>query len=140
LARYFTIAITRRRPRLHPNHKTKAMPRFLSILGLEPRTDRRWLVAFDRMRGVAAPYTYLGMAFGFPTPARKQFVVACKQCSRDVPAGVEAFPFASVVVTCTLCGEQRRYRPSEVYLGVPNQLVERPDANMRDGLSATPQD
>ena len=49
------------------------------------------------------PYTYLVMAFGFPTPARKQFVVACKQCSRDVLAGVEAFPFASVVVTFALC-------------------------------------
>jgi hypothetical protein len=101
------------------------MPRFLSILGLEPRTDRRWLVAFDRMRGVADPLYLSGYGLRFPTPARKQFVGACKQCSRGVPAGVEAFPFASVVVTCPLCGEQRRYRPSEVYLGVLNQLVAR---------------
>jgi hypothetical protein len=65
------------------------------------------------------------MAFGFPEIIRKMFVVSCKRCSRDVPAGVQAFPFASVVVSCPLCGEVRRYRPSEVFLGVPNQLVER---------------
>ena len=65
------------------------------------------------------------MAFGFPEIIRKMFVVSCKRCSRDVPAGVQAFPFASVVVSCPLCGEVRRYRPSEVFLGEPNQLVER---------------
>lgn len=54
---------------------------------------------------------------------RKQFVVNCKDCSQDVPSGVKEFPFQSIVVTCPLCGEQRRYRPSEVFLGRPNQLV-----------------
>jgi hypothetical protein len=27
------------------------------------------------------------------------------------------------VVTCPLCGEQRKYLPSEVFLGRPDQLV-----------------
>jgi len=55
--------------------------------------------------------------------ARKQFVVTCKRCRRDVPSGVDEFPFQSVVVTCPLCGEQRKYLPSEVFLGQQNHLV-----------------
>ena len=61
------------------------------------------------------------MAFGIRE--RKLFVVECKGCKRDVPAGVPVFPFQSIVVTCPLCGEQRRYLPSEVLLGRPNHLV-----------------
>lgn len=54
---------------------------------------------------------------------RKQFVVNCKDCRRDVPSGVKEFPFKSIAVTCPLCGEVRRYLPSEVFLGRPGQLV-----------------
>jgi hypothetical protein len=54
---------------------------------------------------------------------RKQFVVACKYCHRDVPAGVKEFPFHSVVAACPLCGEEHRYLPSEMTLGRPNPLV-----------------
>jgi endogenous inhibitor of DNA gyrase (YacG/DUF329 family) len=61
------------------------------------------------------------MAFGIQE--RKLFIVECNGCQRDVPSGVKEFPFQSIVVTCPLCGEQRRYRPSEVFLGRPNQLV-----------------
>ena len=63
------------------------------------------------------------MSFGFPSPERKQFVVACKRCRRDLPAIVSEFPFQPIVVTCPLCGERRRYLPSEVFLGQPNRLV-----------------
>ena len=62
----------------------------------------------------------------FPTPSgRKTFVVTCKRCRRDVPSGREKFPFQSVAVACPLCGELRRYLPSEVFLGRPDQLVAR---------------
>jgi RNase P subunit RPR2 len=61
------------------------------------------------------------MAFGIQE--RKQFVIDCKRCLRDVPAGVSEFPFQSIVVTCSLCGERRRYLLSEVLLGRPNHLV-----------------
>jgi hypothetical protein len=54
---------------------------------------------------------------------RKQFVVNCKDCCRDVPSGVKEFPFQSIVVTCPLRKEQRRYLPSEVFLGRPNHLL-----------------
>lgn len=60
----------------------------------------------------------------FPIPgSRKSFVVTCKKCRRDVPAGVTEFPFQSIVVDCPLCGEVRRYLPSETFLGRPDQLV-----------------
>ena len=57
------------------------------------------------------------MSFGFPVITRKQFVVSCKRCRREVPAGVSEFPFQPVAVNCPLCGEIRRYLPSEAYLG-----------------------
>ena len=62
---------------------------------------------------------------------RKQFVVTCKLCHLDVPSGVKEFPFHSIVVTCALCGEQRQYLPSEVFLGRPDHLV---DKQVRAGV------
>jgi RNase P subunit RPR2 len=60
------------------------------------------------------------------TPSgRKSFVVTCKRCGRDVPSGREEFPFQSISVECPLCGELRRYLPSEVFLGRPDGLVTR---------------
>ncbi len=57
---------------------------------------------------------------------RSVFVVRCKRCQRDVPSGCEAFPACNIVVQCPpLCGERRRYRPAEVYLGIPHQLCNR---------------
>lgn len=62
----------------------------------------------------------------FPGPsARKTLVVACKKCRRDVKTGVAEFPFQSIIVACPLCGEKRRYLPSEVFLGRVDQLVNR---------------
>jgi len=56
---------------------------------------------------------------------RKQFVVTCKDCHRAVPTGAKEFPFQSITVACCLCGELRRYLPTEVFLGRPDQLVTR---------------
>jgi len=64
----------------------------------------------------------LGFMFQGPS-ARKVFVVTCKRCRRDVPTGVKEFPFQSITVSCPLCGEMRRYLPSEVLLGKPHHLV-----------------
>jgi len=78
---------------------------------------------------------HCGYVFAFRSPilvnmfqgpsARKTFVVACKKCRRDVPTGAAEFPFQSVVVECPLCGEKRRYLPSEIFLGRVDQLVSR---------------
>ncbi len=48
---------------------------------------------------------------------RKMFVVECKRCRWEVPAGVKQFPFQPIAVSCVLCGERRRSLPSEVLLG-----------------------
>jgi transcription elongation factor Elf1 len=48
---------------------------------------------------------------------RKQFVVTCKNCGENTPAGRDEFPFVSLVVDCKLCGAKRQYRPSEVFQG-----------------------
>ena len=81
----------------------------------------------------AKPYSDLEFRFSFAyTPTmfqgpsgRKTFVVACKKCRRDIPTGATEFPFQSIVVECPLCGEKRRYLPSEVFLGRVDQLVNR---------------
>jgi hypothetical protein len=69
-------------------------------------------------------FAYTFTMFQGPS-ARKTFVVACKKCRRDVPTGVSEFPFQSIVVECPLCGDQRRYLPSEIFLGRVDQLVSR---------------
>jgi len=72
-----------------------------------------------------------GMSFGFSISERKQFVITCKLCRRDVPAGVNSFPFQSLISTCPLCGEHRRYLPSEVFLGKPHGLVSKQAREIR---------
>jgi hypothetical protein len=64
---------------------------------------------------------------GFGIQQRKIFVVACKRCRREVPSGVREFPFQSITVDCPLCGELRRYLPSEVFLGRAHPLVGKQD-------------
>jgi len=54
---------------------------------------------------------------------RKIFIIAYKRCRRQVPIGLNEFPFQSVAVECCLCGERRRYLPSEIFLGKPDHLV-----------------
>jgi hypothetical protein len=54
---------------------------------------------------------------------RKIFVVICKKCRLGIPIGQAEFPFHSLIVDCCLCGEKRRYLPSEVFLGKPDQVV-----------------
>lgn len=57
------------------------------------------------------------------------FVVECKGCHRYIPAAVEAQPKDHTVVQCSLCGEKRRYRPSEVFLGWPSSALEKQAVN-----------
>lgn len=72
-----------------------------------------------------SPFIRYSPCMGFLTPerGRRQFVVSCKGCRRNVPAGVQEFPFKSIVAKCPLCGEPRQYLPSEVTLGLPDRLV-----------------
>jgi len=42
-----------------------------------------------------------------------------------MPVGTKEFPFQSLIVTCPLCDEQRRYLPSEVFLGRSDVLIDK---------------
>lgn len=55
----------------------------------------------------------------------EQPVINSPYCRRDVPTGVREFPLQPIAVECPLCGELRRYLPTEVFLGRPDQLVVR---------------
>jgi hypothetical protein len=58
-------------------------------------------------------------------PFPKCCVVCCKKCGHDVLTGTDGFPASSIAVVCSLCGEKRRYLPSEVIHGRPHFLVRR---------------
>jgi flavoprotein len=55
----------------------------------------------------------------------KSCVVCCKKCGHDVLTGTDRFPASSIFVVCSLCGEKRRYQPSEVIHGRPHFMVRR---------------
>lgn len=70
--------------------------------------------------------------------ADKRFVVTCRSCRRNVPMGMTEFPFHSIPVECCLCGETQRYRPSEMILAMPHELIlrqERLEARSRKRAS-----
>jgi hypothetical protein len=56
-------------------------------------------------------------------PFPKSCVVCCKKCGHDVLAGTDGFPASSIFVVCSLCGEKRRYQPSEVIHGRPHFML-----------------
>ena len=58
-------------------------------------------------------------------PFPKCCVVCCKKCGHDVLAGTDSFPASSIFVVCSLCGEKRKYLPSEVIHGRPHFAVRR---------------
>jgi hypothetical protein len=59
-------------------------------------TDPNLLVGLPRL-AFRYTFAYAGSAMAFGIQERKQFVVECKRCRRDVPAGVQDFPFQSRV-------------------------------------------
>lgn len=63
------------------------------------------------------------MAFFIPERGRKQYVVMCKGCKRDVPAEVTEQPKTYIAVSCPLCRERRYYLLTEVGLDFPHYEV-----------------
>ena len=58
-------------------------------------------------------------------PFPKSCVVCCKKCGHDVLTGADSVPACPVYVVCSLCGEKRRYLPSEVIHGRPHFLLQK---------------
>jgi hypothetical protein len=74
------------------------------------------------------------MAWGISGDGRQPriFVVECKRCARNIPANVDVFPKDNIRVDCPLCGEKRRYRPTEVYLGWADLMLGKQHRNMSE--------
>jgi len=59
-----------------------------------------------------------------PEPARIcDFTVRCKGCGENIPAPVGTLPDSWIVAVCPLCGERRRYLPSEIFRGRLSQRL-----------------
>ena len=69
-------------------------------------------------------------------PFPKSCVVCCKKCGHDVLAGTDSFPASSIFVVCSLCGEKRKYLPSEVIHGRPHFAVRRRSVDRRGPVAA----
>jgi hypothetical protein len=63
------------------------------------------------------------MAFFISERGRKMYVVLCKGCKRNVPAGIIDPPTSHIIVRCVLCREIRRYYQTEVGLDYPHYEV-----------------
>jgi hypothetical protein len=77
-------------------------------------------------------FSYHGLMFPGPESA-KRIVVRCKGCRENIPAPVESVPSQPIAARCPLCGEHRRYLPSEVFLGRLSYLFMRKPVRTADG-------
>jgi hypothetical protein len=60
----------------------------------------------------------------FPGPeSSKRIVIHCKRCRENIPAPVESVLAQLIAAKCPICGEHRRYLPSEVFLGRLSHLL-----------------
>ena len=55
--------------------------------------------------------------FNLPPARLCDFTVRCKRCAQNVPAPVGTLPDSWIIAKCPLCGEKRRYLPSEIFRG-----------------------
>jgi hypothetical protein len=68
---------------------------------------------------------YFRCSFAYTVPAMFQapscglhlFLVACKDCHRNIPAPIGTIPDTWIVAKCPLCGVKRRYLPAEIFTG-----------------------
>jgi hypothetical protein len=68
---------------------------------------------------------------GAPNPLH--VVIRCKGCGENIPAPVETMPAQPIAAKCPLCSEQRRYLPSEVFLGRLSHKLMRKPVRTADG-------
>ena len=77
-------------------------------------------------------FAYTGLMFP-PPQSQKLVVVQCKGCHENIPAPVESLPAQPIATKCPLCYEQRRYLPSEVFLGPLSHRIIRKPVRTADG-------
>lgn len=62
-------------------------------------------------------FAYNDCMFRLPEPGLCDFTIVCKGCGESIPAPVETMPDYWIVAQCPLCGEKRRYLPSDIFRG-----------------------
>ena len=72
----------------------------------------------------------------FQPPPGRSVVIRCKGCLENIPAPVETMPAQPIAAKCPLCGEHRRYLPSEVFQGRLSHMFIRKPARTADGRVA----
>jgi hypothetical protein len=73
-------------------------------------------------------FSYTADMFQGPSILRA-FVVRCKGCGENIPAPVETLPASWIAAACPLCGEKRRYLPTEVFAGrISYRAMKKPSA------------
>jgi hypothetical protein len=72
----------------------------------------------------------------FLSPAARSVVVCCKGCWENIPAPVETMPSQPIAAKCPLCGDHRRYLPSEVFQGRVSHMLIRKPVRTADGRVA----
>jgi len=72
------------------------------------------------------------MSFGPPSSRVCDFAVRCKRCGEAIPAPVETMPDTWIVAACPLCGEKRRYVPTEIFRGRLSERLQ--DVRVRSGF------
>ena len=61
--------------------------------------------------------------FHAPTSGVYPFAIVCKGCHQNIPAPVETMPGSWIIAECPLCGQRRRYLPTDIFQGRLSQLV-----------------
>jgi hypothetical protein len=70
---------------------------------------------------------YSNSVFNLPSARLCDFAICCKGCAQNVPAPVGTMPVSWIIAKCPLCGEKRRYLPSEIFRGrLSHQLGPKP--------------
>jgi hypothetical protein len=65
--------------------------------------------------------------FQAPTSGLYPFVIVCKGCHQNIPAPVETMPDSWIIANCPLCGQKRRYLPTDIFRGrLSHDLLAKP--------------
>jgi hypothetical protein len=60
-------------------------------------------------------FAYTSPVFHAPTSGPYPLVIVCKECRQNIPAPVETMPDSWIIADCPLCGQKRRYLPTNIF-------------------------
>jgi hypothetical protein len=69
-------------------------------------------------------FAYTVQVFNLPTSRRCDYTIRCKGCAENIPAPIETMPDTWVIAKCPLCGQRRRYLPTEIFRGTLSHRLE----------------